>query len=493
MYNTRSISSKDLTSLDYPLLYREEESLELSELYDAEVDTRDHEATTNQESVLAGKIPNKPTGSNPTSRQPVHPISISKPRVVSPIATNPALTIDENVDLYHSDLQKVVNDIDAYASIIDNPNLSAQDIPRLCVEELDMEVYRNKFTAKKDLSIALIQQAVELRKKTSQVQSLLETLCTQSLGEKMGGGERPSKSDADAIRTAPIYDRLLPITQPPIYEQNCRVIWSSSESFVLLSHIKHSSDTGTDVFAAHIDTELSRFQQDCKDDISSNKCSTICTLTLWFRKQGNQLLLRFLCDEYLKTHRPTLHGHDSTISAEPKYIREKCSLSMLGAALGLKQPILHDMLQLTFKDISSNAAKEVITITSDIFQRFYAQLQIWGALRAPTVVFMTYYQACPRFFASKSDKLVNFLASQTIMEPELKILSTKSTTLQTFPGNCLYFKLYVAQSLESVIVRLSFQQDSDNRHVLSFTAFKFSSGETVSDDDVRAILSSADC
>lgn len=74
------------------------------------------------------------------------------------------------------------------------------------------------------------------------------------------------------------------------------------------------------------------------------------------------------------------------------------------------------------------------------------------------------------------------------MEPELKILSAKSTTLQTFSGNCLYCKLYVAQSLESVIVRLTFQQNVENHIALTFTAFRFSSGEAISDDDVRTIL-----
>lgn len=489
MHTSRSILSKDLNDPDYPLIYREEESLELSELYDTETNVGDDGLIINRTSMVDGGRPTTAIGLSSTTRQSTQLHSILKPRVVSPIISKPSTTIDENMAEYHTNLQKVISDIDAYASIISNPNLNAQDLPRLCIEELDMELYHNKFTAKKDMSATLFQQVMELRNKTSQAQNLLDTISTQSLGDKVATEECSSKHVADIARTTPIYDRLSSTIQYPTYAQNCRVMWSSSESCVLLSHIKHSSDIGTDLFVAHIDTELSRFQQDCTDKNDSNKGSIICTLTLWFEKQGNQLLLKFLSDEFLKIYRPILQGIDKNISSEPKYIMDRCSLGEFGAILGLKQSTLDNMLQLTFKDIPSHAAKEIIAMTTDVFQRFYAQLKIWGALRPVDIVFLTCYQTCPRFFASKSDKLMNFLAVQTVVEPELKLLSVKSTTLQTFPDNCLYLKLYVAQSLDAVIVRLSFQQDFDNNRALNFTAFKFSSGEAICDDDVRAILS----
>lgn len=489
MYNSRSISSKDLASLEYPFIYRDEESLELSELYDTEPPTKDRDVSVSQKPLHTRENLSRSTGLNSSIRPSIQASGASRPRLVSPIV-NPTLTIDEHTDIYRSDLQNIISDLNAYTSMIDNPNLSAQDLPKVYVEKLDMGSYRNKFAAKKELSTALIQQTMELRKRTSQAQSLLDAMCTQSLGEKMSGRERPSRPDTESTRPVPVYDRLLPVTRSPIYEQNCRVIWSSSDSFILLAHIKHSSDIGTDVFVAHIDTELSRFQQDSTEDTAMHNGSVICTLTLWFKKQGNQLLLRFLCDEFLSAYRPTLQGSDPTVPAEPKHLLEKCSLDTLGTALGLRQATIHDMLQLTFRDISSHAAKDIIAMVLDVFQRFYAQLQTWGALRTQQIVFLTYYQTCPRFFTSKSDRLMNFLASQTAIEPELKILSTKSTTVQTLPGSCLYCKLYVAQSLESVVVRFSLQAGSAKHLVLTFTAFKFSSGEAISDDDVRLILSS---
>ncbi|EFO64623.1 Hypothetical protein GLP15_3002 [Giardia lamblia P15] len=494
MYNSRSISSRDLASFEYPLVCRDEESLELSELYDTEPCINVQDTSNKSDNLPTGKNPDNSAGLNATTRQSVHIAKISKPRDVSPITIKSALTIEDHAHSYHSNLQKIITDLKAYASMINNPNLSAQDVPKICVEKLDTEAYHCMFAARTKLSAALFQQAMDLRKRIGEAQSLLDNLCTQPFSEKLTGKERVLGSNVEATRPLPIFDRLLPATRSPIYEQNCRVIWSSSESFVLLAHIKHSSDIGTDLFIAHVDTGLSRFQQDGNTDPSVGKGSVICTLTFWFKKKGNQLLLQFICDEFLDTYRPTLQGGDNAVSVEPKHIREKCSLDTLGVALGLgiKQSFFCNMLQLTFRDISSHAAKHIITVISDVFQRFYAQLEIWGALRTQQIVFLTYYKACPRFFASKSDKLMNFLGSQIAgshVEPELKILSTKSTTLQTFSGNCLYCKLYVAQSLESVIVRLTFQQSAEGHLMLTFTTFRFSSGEAISDDDVRAILS----
>ncbi|ESU36703.1 Hypothetical protein DHA2_153049 [Giardia duodenalis] len=490
MHNSHSISSRDLASLEYPLVCRDEESLELSELYDTEPCV---DPSNSSDILIAGRKPDTSAGLGATTRQSARIINTSKPRIVSPIAPRSIPTIEDHVHLYQSNLQKIISDLKAYVSITNHPNLSAQDIPKICVEKLDTEEYRRKFTARTKLSTALLQQAMSLRKRIEEIQRLLDNSCTQPLSEKLPGKERALESSVEGGRPLPIYDRLLPATRSPVYEQNCRVIWASSESFVLLAHIKHSSDMGTDLFVAHVDTELSRFQQDSNADPSADKGSVICTLTFWLKKKGNQLLLQFLCNEFLEAYRPTLQGSDQDVSVEPKHIREKCSLDMLGTALGLgiRQSLSCNMLQLTFRDISSHAAKHIIAVMSDVFQRFYAQLQIWGALRTPQIVFLTYYRACPHLFASKSDKLMSFLGSQIVgghMEPELKILSAKSTTLQTFSGNCLYCKLYVAQSLESVIVRLTFQQNVENHIALTFTAFRFSSGEAISDDDVRTIL-----
>lgn len=81
MHNSHSISSRDLASLEYPLVCRDEESLELSELYDTEPCV---DPSNSSDILIAGRKPDTSAGLGATTRQSARIIDISKPRIVSP-------------------------------------------------------------------------------------------------------------------------------------------------------------------------------------------------------------------------------------------------------------------------------------------------------------------------------------------------------------------------------------------------------------------------